>query len=162
MRDILHGSCDLDVLILDDDRRRHPILRRFVTSTVGVCEPVVVVSAQQAIEELSCRGHWDLLVLDHDLDGRDISRLTRHERMICSVCNHYLVRGDMEFFVCANSDGDLGFPDALPFKIPPMPRGVTQLPDWPSVRNHFLPPWEDQVRYVAWVREWEYKYGGLV
>ncbi len=59
------------VLILDDNRRRHPTLQKVAAELCpGATTTVVLTTADEAKEELGKHSHWDLLLLDHDLGGR--------------------------------------------------------------------------------------------
>ena len=60
----------LNVLILDNDPRRHQLLKREACSIVGACSPIFARTVEEGEEALLLKSRWDLLMLDHDLDGR--------------------------------------------------------------------------------------------
>lgn len=61
-----------DDLILEDNPARFPYLINlmFEISFPVMKRLVIVTTAEAAIEELKKTKHWDIVMLDHDLDGQ--------------------------------------------------------------------------------------------
>lgn len=61
----------MNVLILDDDTRRHRVLEKYARGELGDDIQVTIVeTADEAIAALSTGDVWEFLMLDHDLGGR--------------------------------------------------------------------------------------------